>query len=90
MAKPTDEQIKEFWDECGAEVYGYFTKMANGDLLQSPVPIDLNNLFKHAFGVAVRKLIDEHNYAESYAIETIMKSWMLGAREANWGRYSQC
>ena len=38
---------------------------------------DLNNLFKYAVPVAVKVLRDKYNYAESYAIDTIMTSWRL-------------
>lgn len=49
--KPTDEQIKEFWEWCGLKVIqsadGYLmVKNAKGHT--SWLDVDLNNLFKYA------------------------------------------
>ena len=56
--KPTDEQIKEFWEWCGWEIYSneecqYYSRFGRGKdpdgriIFESPT-IDLNNLFKYA------------------------------------------
>ena len=62
MDKPTDEQIKEFWEWCGfiysgeirsmyQRYYGWSYPRANGGFIDNqsePPSIDLNNLFKYA------------------------------------------
>ncbi len=52
MDKPTDEQVKEFWEWCGQERY-YCGKEID---IQHFPRIDLNNLFKYAVPKALDKL----------------------------------
>ena len=90
-SQPLESEIREFWEWCGFKFikdrYGWgqdsWLSPLGEILTQLPTPElptpDLNNLFKYAFGTAVRKLTDEHNYAETYAIDTIMNSWRLEA-----------
>ena len=50
MNKPTEAQIKEFWEWCGLTKIKRGWKFPDGDALidcGNP-PIDLNNLFKYA------------------------------------------
>lgn len=54
MEKPTDEQVKKFWEWCGWRDYyplggrnGWSEPITNIYSLHLP-PIDLNNLFKYA------------------------------------------
>ncbi len=83
MEQPTQEQIKEFWEGWGLAEQttgSWYVDEVGGEYVCCELPpIDLNNLFRYAFTAAVRKLTDDHNYAESYAITTIMQSWMLEA-----------
>ena len=47
MAKPTKEEIKEFWELCGLKrnKYGHW-ELNDGPYLD--IQLDLNNLFKYA------------------------------------------
>lgn len=70
--KPTDEQIKEFWEWCGfvdtfegdTGAY-YWTAPNDGGYGVDLPPIDLNNLFRWA----VPKLQDKGYMVELYAFE---------------------
>ena len=62
MDKPTEEQIREFWEWCGLLYEGYGN--ANRLKAKNLPPIDLNNLFKYA----VPKLLEEYNI-ESYSFK---------------------
>lgn len=42
--KPTDEQVKEFWERCDVPTY---VRLIDGKWVNI-LPIDLNNLFKYA------------------------------------------
>ena len=70
MNKPTQEQIKEFWEWCGLKLmrapdgnYHWFQLSADGNYdIVSPVDsetdlpcVDLNNLFKYAIPLAIKK-----------------------------------
>ena len=54
--KPTDEQVKEFWEWCGGKYIGgnYNTGepahyvMPDGGIIPEGIPIGLNNLFEYA------------------------------------------
>ena len=59
--KPTDEQVKEFWEWCGFKydtmlpTRAFFWKDPAGLCAISLPPIDLNNLFKHAVPICINK-----------------------------------
>ncbi len=47
--KPTDEQVKEFWEWCGLHKDGHFWHTSEGKQLSEETPgIDTNNLFEYA------------------------------------------
>jgi hypothetical protein len=85
--EPTQKQIQKFWEWCGFSLHkgsaGFVCEKWDKDgtacfySAEKYPPIDLNNLFRYAFSVAVKTLQDKFNYAKSYAISTIMDSWHI-------------
>ena len=61
MDKPTDEQVKEFWERCGFEdinedcTYGRHPSWGIGDMRSRMPGLDLNNLFKYAKEAFIKK-----------------------------------
>jgi hypothetical protein len=72
--EPTQEQIKEFWEKCGAKPL--YDKYSNGDFTcwqfsngeceaKEIIPTNLNNLFKYA----IPKILGQGYYIEILVTE---------------------
>ncbi|KKN72645.1 hypothetical protein LCGC14_0408870 [marine sediment metagenome] len=73
MSKPTDEQVKEFWEKCGFKrdsIIEHWDYPDGSPYSQLP-PTDLNNLFKYAVPKVYEYLCRKGDY---YKMRRIYKS----------------
>ncbi len=93
MTEPTQEQIKEFWEWCGFEEVQYLDKrgkvcgthwahpLAIGGGSGSLPVLDLNNLFKYAVPIAIKKLVElnlrYYIWTETKAIYYLFQAWEI-------------
>ncbi len=76
--EPTEEQIREFWEWCGfvhGSWQGWFEPKENGGryIGDDLPPVDLNNLFKYAVPIAIKKLQATPNYGVYFSRETAIR-----------------
>jgi len=90
MNKPTEEQIKEFWEWCGWHIRreASYSSFFGSNLIttyyvspdgvseESFPPIDLNNLFKYAWEVAVTYLMGHLTHDRISAIRYLFDKWL--------------
>ena len=88
MTEPTQEQIGQLWKWCGliwGRGGGWFDR-ENKEYLGDNLLADLNNLFKYAVPVVIKKLrkncnIDGGFWTESRAIHYLFQAWEIEYKE---------
>ena len=84
--KPTKARVKKFWEKCGVKgKLGYIEDIGEkeGKLVYVSPPIDLNNLFKYAWDLAIDTLMNTQGLRRTQAKQRLFDIWQHCIEEGN-------
>jgi len=99
MDKPTEAQIKEFWEWCGlvsrevtyqGKTWREWSNSDGGFESRYTPPIDLNNLFKYAVPLAIEELrhYKRNTLSVRSARDRLFRKWLCGYQEGVLDEYA--